>query len=121
MAIRRTDIMAFAVAVFLAGCAQPTPAPVAADRFYDCSDTNGPIGTLQLTGDHRALITEANSAAGTKPEVLGTYREQDGKIQVYTTDIGEIDYKLDATGFSSDLPPDAPAWMSRVTCVTRHQ
>ena len=120
MAIQRSVTLAAAL-LLVAGCAQPTPAPATADRFYDCSDTNGPIGTLQLTSDHRALIREANTAPDTKPELLGTYREQDDKIRVDAKDLGEIDYKLDATGLSSDLPPDAPAWMSHVTCITKQQ
>jgi len=99
----------------LAACSSKpgsAPTPVA-ERSYDCTDVNGPIGTLRLTGDGQALVVEPDAS---KQEALGPYTERDGKLIIHNPDFGDMIYTVNGDKLANVAPPDSSLAADHIAC-----
>lgn len=110
-------------ALLLAGCAtrggpstDQQAADQSADRRFDCSDVNGPIGMLILTKRGEALIKEPNA---TETQVFGSYEERVEAIVIHNQDFGAITYRKEAGKLISVAADPAATWSSQITCLPR--
>lgn len=97
----------------LAGCATQPPAKVATERLYDCTDVNGPIGTLHLTADGQALVVEPDAS---KQEALGPYSEADGKITIHNPDFGDMIYIMTGDKLANVAPANSSLAADKIAC-----